>query len=312
MNHAHTQSHRFHTGNKIGERNTRLAVYLTAIMMVAEIWGGWWFGSMALLADGWHMSSHTLALGLTVFAYWLSRKFAHDTRFSMGTWKIEILAAFLSAIFLFGIAGLMIYQSVERILSPKSIHYNEAISVAILGLIVNLICARLLHQGHNHNHNHSHNHGHNHGHNHTGNSSHDLNLKAAYIHVLTDAATSVFAIVALLSGRFWGAAWMDPLMGIIGAVLVGWWALGLLRETSKILVDAEMDVPVVQEIRDAIVEGDASAEITDFHIWRVAKEKFACMLTIHTSGTLDPNRFRDMIQIHEELVHITIEVHPLK
>lgn len=311
MAYSHPQTHRFHSGNAVGERNTRWAVYLTAIMMVAEIISGWWFGSMALLADGWHMSSHTLALGLTVLAYWLSRKFAHDTRFSMGTWKIEILAAFASAIFLLGIAGLMVFQSVDRLLSPTSIHYNEAIGVAVLGLLVNLLCARLLHQGNGYDHDHE-NHHHDLDQGHAGTHEHDLNLKAAYIHVLTDAATSVFAIVALLSGRFLGATWMDPLMGIIGAMVVGWWAIGLLRETSKILVDAEMDTPVAQEIREAIAEGDSTAEITDLHIWRVAKEKFACMLTVRTFGNLDPNRFKSMIQIHEELAHITVEVHQAK
>lgn len=294
--HSHSQSHRFHLGNSHGERNTRWAVYLTAVMMVAEIVGGWWFGSMALLADGWHMSSHTLALGLTVLAYWLSRKYAHDGRFSMGTWKIEILAAYTSAIALFGIAGLMIFQSVERLVAPTAIHYQEAIGIAILGLLVNLICARLLHEGHGHEHHGEHVH------------SHDLNLKAAYIHVLTDAATSVFAILALLSGWFWGAAWMDPAMGILGALLVAWWAIGLLKETSKILVDAEMDAPVVEEIQQAIQAGDPQAEITDLHVWRVTKDTYACMVSLSTISDRNSDYYRKLIQVHEEVIHVTIEV----
>lgn len=322
MSPSHSQSHLFHTGNNLGERRTRLAVYLTAIMMVAEIFGGWWFGSMALLADGWHMSSHALALGLASFAFWLSRKYAQDHRFSMGTWKIEILAAFASSIMLIGIAALMIFQSVERLISPSNIQYNQAIGVAVLGLLVNLVCAKLLHQGqddhthlhdhHEHSHEHvsSHSHGHHHSHTNGSKRSHDLNMRAAYIHVLTDAATSVFAIVALIAGKFWGLNWMDPVMGLVGAILVGTWAKGLLIDTGKILADAEMDAPVGLEIREAIAAGEPTAEITDLHLWRVAKDKFACMLTLNTMGDLDPDRFKRMIQIHEELVHITVETHP--
>lgn len=304
MSEMQSQSHVFHGGNPQGERNTRWAVYLTAAMMVAEIIGGYLFQSMALLADGWHMSSHALALGLTVFAYWLSRRFSQDSRFSMGTWKIEILAAFASAIFLIGIAGLMVLQSVERLISPGAIRYQEAIFVAALGLVVNLVCAKLLHQdgGHSHEHGRAHSGEHAHG--------HDLNLRAAYIHVLTDAATSIFAILALCGGKYLGAAWLDPVMGIVGAVLVGIWAIGLLRDTGKILVDAEMDAPVGQEIREAIAQGEPDAVISDLHLWRVARDKYACMLTIHTKGNIDVDRFKKMIQIHEELVHITIELHP--
>lgn len=305
MTEQHAQLHRFHTGNAVGERGTRLAVYLTAVMMVVEIVAGYWSKSMALLADGWHMSSHALALGLSVVAYILARKYASDPRFSMGTWKIEILAAFASAIFLLGIAAMMIVQSIERLIAPTAIHYQQAIGVAVLGLIVNLVCAKLLMGHHDEGHSHDHHHAH---HDHSHSHGQDLNLRAAYIHVLTDAATSVLAIIALIGGLFLGAAWLDPVMGIVGAVLVGSWALGLLRDTSKILVDAEMDAPVATEIREAIVGVDPEAITEDLHVWRVAKDKYACMMTVKVKNYQSPDRFRQAIQIHEELVHITIEV----
>ena len=187
--------HCFDTGNPLAERGTRLAMWLTIVMMVAEIVGGWWYGSMALLADGWHMGSHAIALGLAAFAYAYARRHAADPRFAFGTWKVEVLASYTSALLLLGIAALMLYESVERVLNPVAIHYNEAITVAIIGLGVNLVCAKLLHGGHDHDHDHGH------GHDAHGAQHHDLNLHAAYIHVLTDAATSVLAIVALFAGK---------------------------------------------------------------------------------------------------------------
>src|SRR3546814_495834 len=198
---------------------------------------------MALLADGWHMSSHALALGLSVFAYAAARRYAEDRRFAFGTWKIEILGGYSSAIMLLAVAGLMLFQSVERLFSPSEIHYNQAISIAIAGLLVNLACAWLLREDHGHHHAHHAGEGTAHHHHH----HRDLNLRSAYLHVITDAATSVLAIVALLGGKLWGAAWLDPLMGIVGAVLVTMWAQGLLRETGRVLLDAEMDTPVVNE-----------------------------------------------------------------
>lgn len=200
-------SHVFDEGNPLAERNTRWAVLLTATMMVVEIIGGWLYNSMALLADGWHMSSHALALGLSVLAYAAARRFAHDTRFAFGTWKIEVLGGFSSAIFLVGVAGLMLYQSVERLIAPTPIRYDQAIAIAVVGLLVNLACAWLLKDGHAHHHEHGHHHEHD-GHAH----HHDLNLRSAYLHVLADAATSVLAILALIGGKFWGASWLDPVM----------------------------------------------------------------------------------------------------
>ena len=267
-------SHQFHTSNLGAERKTRLAVWLTAVMMVAEVAGGWYFNSMALLADGWHMSSHALALGLSLLAYAAARRYAGDRRFAFGTWKIEILGGYSSALLLLGVAGLMAFQSVERLLVPGQIHYDEAILIAVVGLAVNLICAWLLRDDHHHDH---HPHSHDHHHHHPPHHHHhpDLNLRSAYLHVMADAATSVLAIAALLAGKFWGASWLDPAMGLVGALLVALWARGLLRDTGRVLLDAEMDAPVVAEIREVVAQLPVPASITDLHVWRVGRDQSA-------------------------------------
>ncbi len=299
-----SHSHVFDEGNPLAERNTLLAVLLTTTMMIAEIWGGWMFNSMALLADGWHMSSHTLALGLSVLAYIAARRFAHDSRFSFGTWKIEVLAGYTSAIFLVMVALLMLYQSVERLISPTPIHYNEAIGIAIIGLMVNLLCAWLLKGGHRHAHHDHHGHGNGKDHSH----HHDLNLRSAYLHVITDAATSVLAILALTGGKFYGARWLDPVMGIVGAGLVAVWAYGLLRDSGRVLLDAEMDAPVVAEIREVIEAGSVDANICDLHVWRVGKGKYACILSLVTTEIIGSDYFKQQLSVHEELVHVSVEV----
>ncbi|MES2182831.1 MAG: CDF family Co(II)/Ni(II) efflux transporter DmeF [Pseudomonadota bacterium] len=294
-------SHKFDDGNPLAEKNTLRVAILTAVMMVVEIAGGWHYNSMALLADGWHMSSHTVALGLSVLAYFCARKYAHDPRFSFGTWKIEVLGGYTSAIFLVMVAGLMIFQSIERLIAPSPIHYNQAIGIAIVGLLVNLASAWLLKDGHHHHdHGHSHEHG-QHGH-------HDLNLRSAYIHVIADAATSVLAIIALFGGKLWGASWLDPVMGLVGAAMVSIWAYGLLRDTGRVLLDAEMTAPVVEEIRDVIAESPISAQISDLHVWRVGQGKYACILSLVTDNKVSPEYFKNQLRIHEELVHISIEI----
>ncbi len=300
-----THSHQFNHVDTRAERNTRRVVFITAAMMVVEITGGYWLNSMALLADGWHMSSHALAMGLSVMAYVLARRYAKDGRFAFGTWKIEILGGFSSALLLAVVAALMMVQSLERLFVPAVIHYDDAILIAVLGLGVNLLCAWLLKGEHHHGHGHDHPHGHDHGHD---GHHHDVNLRAAYLHVVADAATSVLAIVALLGGKLYGAAWLDPVMGIAGSILVARWAVGLLRESGRILLDAEMDQPVVMEIRDVVKEHFPTAAISDLHVWRVGRESYACILALVASTAIDAGEVRRQLAVHEELVHVTVEV----
>ena len=311
-----THAHQYAAGNPAAERGTRLVMWITLATMLLEIVAGWWFNSMALLADGWHMSSHALAIGLAAFAYGAARRYAADPSFAFGTWKIEVLAGYTSAIFLVGVAGMMVVGSLERLWSPQTIHYPEAIAVAVLGLAVNLICARILGHAHDHgdaHHGHDHGHGHGHGHDHAhGDHHHDLNLKAAYIHVITDAATSVLAIAALIGGWRYGWDWLDPLTGLLGAVLVGLWARKLLAQTGRVLLDREMDHPVVEEIREVIVNLPAAGNtrLTDLHVWRVGTGAYACALSLLTHDVaLTAERVRQALSVHEEIVHVTIEIH---
>jgi cation diffusion facilitator family transporter len=305
---AFTHSHQFNHVDAKAERNTRRVVYITAAMMVVEIVGGYWLNSMALLADGWHMSSHALAMGLSVMAYALARRYARDGRFAFGTWKIEILGGYSSAMLLAVVAALMMIQSLERLFVPATIHYDEAIPIAVLGLGVNLLCAWLLKGEHGHQHGHHHGHDHGHAHDHAHGHHHDVNLRAAYLHVIADAATSVLAIVALVGGKLYGAAWLDPAMGIVGSILVARWAFGLLRESGKILLDAEMDQPVVEEIRDVVRGQFATAAVSDLHVWRVGRNSYACILGLVTTTPISAEDVRRQLAIHEELVHVTVEI----
>jgi len=296
----HCQAPTFDAGNPLAEVNVRRAMWLTIVMMIVEIAGGWWFNSMAVLADGWHMSSHALALGLSAFAYSFARRHARNHAYAFGTWKVEVLGGYSSALFLLGIAALMTFQSIERLMAPQAIHYDEAIAIAVVGLAVNLLCAWWL-RGH-----HDHDHGHDHDHDHDRHQ--DLNMRSAYMHVLADAATSVLAIVALVGGLLWGAAWLDPVMGLVGAALVTVWAWGLLKDTGRILLDAEMDAPVVAEVREVIEKGAVPARITDLHVWRVGRAKYAVVVSVETSSAEGADYFRRALSIHEELAHVTVEV----
>lgn len=321
-----THEHVFDSGSAKAERSTRAVMAITLVMMVIEITAGWWFNSMALLADGWHMSSHALAIGLSAFAYAMARRYARDRRFAFGTWKIEVLGGFASAIFLLGVAALMVVASIERIVSPEPIHYKEAIAVAVLGLVVNVVSALILgHAHHDHSHGQGQGHGHGHGHDHAhghghdqhdhadhGHGHHDLNLRSAYVHVIADAATSVLAIVALIGGWLYGWSWLDPVMGIAGAILVAVWAKGLIVQTGKVLLDREMDAPVVAEIREVVETGpeEGDSRITDLHVWRVGKAVYSCALTVVTHDrTLTPSDVKERLSVHEEIVHSTVEVH---
>lgn len=296
--------HVFDQGSETAERSTRLVMWITAAMMVVEIVAGWLYNSMSLLADGWHMSSHALAIGLSAMAYVTARTYAKDPRFAFGTWKIEILAGFSSALMLIGVAVMMLIGSLERLISPQEIHFQEAIAVGVLGLLVNVICAVILGRAH---HGHDHHHG-AHG-THGAHGHHDLNLKSAYVHVVADAFTSVLAIVALLGGWLYGWSWLDPVMGIVGAVLVALWAKNLLLETGKILLDREMDHPVVEDIK-AVVASDGHSRVTDLHVWRVGKKVYSCAMSVVTRDThLTAKQLRERLAVHEEIIHSTIEIH---
>jgi cation diffusion facilitator family transporter len=295
------QTHNYGVGNARAEKGTRWVLWITLLTMVIEITAGWWFNSMAVLADGWHMSSHALAIGLSVFAYGAARRYADDPRFAFGTWKIEVLGGYTSALFLIAVAALMVLGAVDRLLEPQPIRYAEAMVVAILGLVVNFVCAAILHRAGGPEHGHDHGHAHAHD---------DLNLKAAYIHVLTDALTSVLAIAALAGGWFWGWDWLDPACALVGAVLVALWAKNLLRETGRVLLDREMDHPVVEEIREVIGELPAGTQLTDLHVWRVGNGAYACAISLLTHDmALTPLQVREALAIHEEIVHVTVEIH---
>ncbi|HYL91385.1 MAG TPA: CDF family Co(II)/Ni(II) efflux transporter DmeF [Burkholderiales bacterium] len=303
-------THRFDAGSPAAERGTRAVVWITAGMMIVEIVAGGWFNSMALLADGLHMASHAMAIGLSAVAYAAARRYARDARFAFGTWKVEVLAGFASAILLLGIAALMVVGSIERIVTPKPISYREALFIAAIGLAVNIVCAMILGKAHGHDHQHGdvgeharreHEHGH-----------HDLNLKSAYVHVIADAATSVLAIVALAGGWIYGWAWLDPAMGLAGALLVGLWSKNLILQTGRVLLDREMDHPVVEEIRAAVESGREGEDtrVADLHVWRVGKTAYACALSVVTHDrNLTATGVRQRLAQHAEVVHATIEIH---
>ena len=299
--------HVFDIRNPLAERRTRQVMWLTAAMMVVEIVAGTVFGSMALLADGWHMSSHALALGVSAGAYALSRRHAHDDRFAFGTWKIEVLGGYTSAVFLMGVAAYMGVESVARLVTPAPIRFDQAIPIAAVGLVVNIVSAWLLSTGeHSPDHGgHDDRHGERHAHH------HDLNLRSAYVHVVTDTATSVLAIIALVSGKYLGATWLDPVMGLAGTALVGSWAWKLLRTSGRALLDAEMDAPVVAEVREALRALPEPVVLRDLHVWRVGKGKYACIVSLTAAGSLTPADIRGRLAVHEELVHVTVELERL-
>lgn len=299
--------HQFDKGNPLAQKKILWATILTGVMMIAEISGGMIFNSMALLADGWHMSSHMVALGLAYLAYRAARYYSVDSRFCFGSWKIEVLAGYSSAILLMVVAIVMGFSSIERLFNPVIIYYNDAIGIAVVGLLVNLVCAWLLHDDHSdhhHSHHHHSEHEHSHGHDHQ-----DLNQKAAFIHVVADAATSVLAIIALFAGKYFGWNFLDAVLGIIGAMLVAKWSWGLIRQTGKILLDAEMQEPVVEEIKQVIEQFDSMIKLMDLHVWQVGKGKFACILSLQTSNRfLTPQAIKQALSIHEEIVHASIEI----
>ena len=288
-----------------GERRTLWVISITATMMVIEITTGIAYGSMALLADGLHMGSHTAALGITTIAYIYTRRCATDSRFCFGTGKVNAFAGYTSAILLALFALLMAYESVNRLFNPIEIAFNQAIIVAVLGLLVNGVSMLMLgdhHHGHDHHHNHDHGHDH-HSHTHT-----DHNLRAAYLHVLADALTSLLAIFALLAGKFLGLNWMDPVMGIVGATLVARWSLGLIRDTSGILLDHQAPGAILDRV-NAAIEGVDGNRITDLHVWSIGPGIFSATITVVSNAPKPPEYYKVLIPDDLGIVHSTVEVH---
>ena len=300
--HIHTlenwqHSHDFSVKNDKGERRTKYVLILTAITMIVEIIAGSVFGSMALLADGWHMGTHVAAFMITIFAYRYARKHADNPAYAFGTGKVSVLGGFASAVALAVVALVMLIESMQRIIDPHTIQFNEAIAVASLGLFVNVISAFLLKGDHHHHH---HDHGDHHHH-------HDHNLRAAYLHVLADALTSLLAIIALVSGKYLGWGWLDPIMGIVGAVIITRWSYGLLKQTGPILLDGSIEETYQAAVKETI-EKDSDNQISDIHIWKVGANHYAAIISLVTRFPKSTEYYKELLNDFHKLSHITIEV----
>jgi cation diffusion facilitator family transporter len=282
------------------ERRTWIVIALTLVTMTVEIVSGMVFGSMALLADGWHMASHASALGITALAYHLARKHRRNTNFSFGTGKIGELAGFSSALLLAVVAFAMAYASVRRLLAPVAIHFDEAILVAVIGLVVNVASALVLKEHHEQGHDHASD-----GHHH----HHDHNLRAAYLHVLADALTSILAITALLFGKLWGWSFLDPVMGIVGAVVISRWSFGLMRETGKVLLDYSAPNSVEEEIR-RVVAAETETALLDLHVWQVGPGAYSAIVALSARNGTYPAQLRIRLGRIHHLNHVTIEINP--
>ncbi|MCP1464537.1 CDF family Co(II)/Ni(II) efflux transporter DmeF [Pseudomonas sp. S3E17] len=274
-------------------RRTLWVVMLTVVMMVAEIAAGYLTGSMALLADGFHMATHAGALGIAAAAYAYAKRHAHSPRYSFGTGKVGDLGGFASALILALVALGIGVESVVRLLEPAEVQFGTATLIAIVGLVVNIVSALLLGHGHSHDQDHEHHHG------------SDNNLKSAYVHVLADALTSVLAIAALLAGRYLGWVWLDPVMGIVGAIVIARWAWSLMGVTAGVLLD-QTDEHVAAEIR-ALVEQPGDARITDLHVWRVGPDAHAAIVSVLGQATTDADTLRERLKSVHEVSHLTIE-----
>jgi cation diffusion facilitator family transporter len=286
-----------------GEPRTLLVIAITATMMVVEIVTGLLFGSMALLADGLHMASHAAALSINAFAYAYARRHAHNTMYTFGTGKVNALGGFSGAVLLAMFALLMAWESAKRLIYPVEITFNQAILVAILGLVVNGVSVFILGvDDHDHDHD-DHDHE---DHEHTHHDDH--NLRSAYLHVMADALTSVLAIIALLAAKYFGLVWMDPAMGIVGAILVARWSLGLLRSTSAVLLDRQGPESIRGKIRESI-EGDKDSQVADLHLWSIGPNVYTAIISIVAHEPATPDEYKARIPDHLGVAHISIEVH---
>lgn len=297
------------------EARTRWVVWLTLVTMVVELLVGWWTNSMALTADGWHMASHAGALGLTLFGYRFARKYDQDPRFSFGTGKVFALTGFASAIALFVAGVLVTGESVHHVLDPEDVEFTTAMWVAIIGLVVNLISAWLL--SHDESAGHGHHHGHHHGHDHGDHEHHgdhesekgqDHNLRGAYLHVIADALTSVLAIVALFLGQQFDWWVLDPLMGVVGGVIIVRWAIQLTKDTGWVLLNALPDREIENQVRHHFSHVDG-VEVLDLHIWDMGLGRHCCILSVVAEQSIAPNTIKEALCQEVSLHHCTIEVH---
>ena len=286
-------SHDFGVDSKLHENKVKTVFWLTTVIMVLEIAAGTWSGSMALLADGWHMGTHSAAFLIALFAYYYAKKHANNKDFSFGTGKVNSLGGFASAIALAIVALMMIIESVLRLVEPQSIHFNEAIIVAIIGLVVNVASVFILHDDHHHGEQHHH--------------DHDHNMKAAYFHVLADTLTSLLAIVALLVGKYIGLLWMDPLMGIVGAIVILRWSYGLIKESSEVLLDKSITQPTMDKISDALSK--KNTVINDIHVWKIATAHQAAILKVTSTEPLNSDEYENILKAFlPQLSHVSIEI----
>ncbi|MFZ2843449.1 CDF family Co(II)/Ni(II) efflux transporter DmeF [Psychrobacter sp.] len=303
-------SHDFGVDNTQNQYKVQIVFWLTTVIMILEIAAGTWSGSMALLADGWHMGTHSAAFLIAIFAYSYAKKNANNKSFSFGTGKVNYLGGFASAIALAIVALLMVVESVQRIIEPNNIHFNEAIIVAVVGLIVNIVSAFILKDDHHH-HSHSHSDSNDH-HDHHGDSDHhhhdhDHNMKAAYLHVLADALTSVLAIVALLTGKYLGIIWIDPVMGIVGAIVIFHWSYGLIKESSSVLLDKSVDVATFEKISQTLNEKHTI--INDIHVWKIATTHQAAILSVSSPSPLSTEEYKELLsESLPQLSHVSVEI----
>ncbi|MBF0400783.1 MAG: cation transporter [Magnetococcales bacterium] len=317
-----------------GERRTHWVIGLTFTTMVVELLAGYYTGSMALTADGWHMSTHAAALGITAFAYSFARRHAHDPRFTFGTGKVGTLGGFASAVALAVVSILLAWESIQRLIEPVTVHFQQAIIVAFVGLLVNVASVWLLggsdhhhghgtHHGHGDHHDHDDHHDHPHDHDHDDHHDHhdhhdharhaavehkDYNLRAAYLHVMADALTSVTALVALTSGMYLGWVWMDPLMGVAGSVVIAVWSYGLLRDSAQVLLDAEQHGKREEQIRALLQAAEGEVEIADLHLWRVGSANYACIVSLVAHVPQPSAYYKQLLAPIPGLDHTTIEV----
>jgi cation diffusion facilitator family transporter len=299
-----THNHDFALDNEFGERRTQYVLWLTAITMIVEIIAGTVYGSMALLADGWHMATHVAAFLIAIYAYRYARRHADNPAYAFGTGKVNVLGGFASAVSLAVVSLMMVIESLQRFFTPNEIHFNEAIFVACLGLIINIVSALLLKDEHHHHHDPEHAHD-DQGHH------HDHNLHAAYMHVIADVMTSILAIGALLSGKFFGWHWLDPMMGIVGGLIIARWSLGLVRQTGPVLLDESIEADYLRGIRE-VIESDSDNRITDMHVWKISPHHHAAIISIVTSNPRPTEYYKNLLADFSRLSHLTIEINLCK